>query len=322
MHKFDLKDKKILYELDKDSRISLSDLAKKIKSSKEVVFHRINNLRNKNLIAQFHAIIANYRFGLMLYKTYLKFSDISDEEQNEILSYLRAHKDVMYIANSRGRWDLIFGIWASNPESFFSANNAVINQISRYIQEKELSISMKTIQFNRRYLYYDKLSPKEFTFGEGQPIAQIDEEDNKILDILTTNAREKISNISKKTKISRDMVRYRIKRMEKEKVITGYKCLFNSEKLGFVTCKSFIFFKNINEKRKNALFEYCKLLPNVINIVVTFAPWDMEIMFEVESYEKFYKIMDKLRNEFRDIIRFYEGILIYQEPKQVFIKKT
>ena len=45
--KLDLKDKKILFELDKNSRIPLSKLAKKIRLSKEVVFHRLNNLIKK-----------------------------------------------------------------------------------------------------------------------------------------------------------------------------------------------------------------------------------------------------------------------------------
>ena len=41
----DLKDKKIIYELDKNSRVSYSLLAKKIGLSKEVTFQRLNKFR-------------------------------------------------------------------------------------------------------------------------------------------------------------------------------------------------------------------------------------------------------------------------------------
>jgi Lrp/AsnC family transcriptional regulator, leucine-responsive regulatory protein len=321
MHKLDIRDRKILFELDKNSRMSLTNLAKKLKTSKEVIFHRINNLKERNILLQCHAILGNYRFGLMLYKIYLKFSNVSSKEEIEILDYLKSNQHVMYLANSRGRWDLMIGIWAPNLENFYSVNNEIINKLSKYIQDRGVSISMKTTQFNRRYLYSDGSEPCEFDFGENKPQVKIDKEDRKILDILTQNSRTKLTQIASQTGISTDMVRYRIKKLENEKIITGYKCLFNSEKLGFVTCKSFIFFENINEIRKKEFLNYCKTLPNVINLVDTFAAWDLEIMFEIESFEEFYKIMDKLKNKFKDIIKFYEGMLIYQEPKQIFIDK-
>ena len=44
----DLRDRKILYELEQDSRQSLNEIAKKIHLKKETVFHRIKNLEKKS----------------------------------------------------------------------------------------------------------------------------------------------------------------------------------------------------------------------------------------------------------------------------------
>ena len=320
LYKLDLRDKKLLFELDKNSRESLSNLAKILKTSKEVIYYRLNNLINNKIILKFHTVPATYRFGLTAYKVYLRLSDYSDEDYKKIIDFLNSHKDVFWIGICKGRWDLIFGIWAKNLEEFFQIHDSILHKFSKFIQEKELSISRENFQYNRRWMYYDKSPIVEFNFGEKEPNIEIDEKSKKILDELIQDSRKSIVDIAEKTKLSIDIIRYRIKAMEKEGIIKGYKCLLNPSKVGFTTCKAFVFFKNITDIKKKEFIDYCKHLSNTINIITTFAPWDLEIMFETSGYEEYFKIMDSIKNKFNDIIRFYESLMITGEPKQVFAK--
>jgi len=318
-YKLDLRDKKLLFELDKNSRISLADLAKKLKTSKEVIHYRLNNLINNKVILRFHTVPATYRFGLTAYKVYLRLSDSNDENLLKLVNFLLANKEVFWIGISKGRWDLMFGVWAKNLEEFFKVHDTIINKFSKFIQEKELTISRENIQYNRRWMYQDNSSITEFNFGEKESQINLNPKDKQILEKLSSNSRKSAVDLSEETGFSIDVVRYRIKSMEKEGIIRGYKCLLNSSKLGFTTCKAFVFFKNINGAKREEFIEYCKNLPNTINLVKTFAPWDLEIMFETESYEEYFKIMDTIKNKFNDIVKFYESVLITSEPKQVFI---
>lgn len=318
--KIDIKDNKILFALDKDSRIGLPELARQVGLSKEVVFHRLNKLVKKDIILRFHTVSASYRLGLIAFKVYLRLQDISKREYEGIERYLIACDDVFWVASCKGRWDLMFGVWARSIEDFFKIHDAILDRFSKHIQEKELSIGRRTVQYNRRWMYYDQLEPVEFDFGENEPSAKLDEEDHKILNILVDDSRTKIVEMAKKTGISSDMVSYRIRKMEQDRIIRGYKCLFNAKELGYVTCKSFVFFKNINEEKKRAFLEYFKMVPQSINVVTTFAPWDLELMFEVDDFEQFYVIMEDIKERFKDIVKFYESVLITSEPKQVFIK--
>jgi len=320
-YKLDLRDKKLLFELDRNSRESLSELAKKLKTSKEVVHYRLNNLIKNNIILRFHTVPATYRFGLTAYKVYLRLSDYSEEDYKKLIEYLNSHKDVFWIGICKGRWDLIFGVWAKSLEEFFHIHDGILHKFSKFIQEKELSISRESFQYNRRWMYNDNSPIVEFDFGEKEARIDLDQKDEKILDELVPNSRKSIVDISEETGLSVDIVRYRIKAMEKENVIKGYKCLLNPQKIGFTTCKAFVFFKNITDSKKNEFIDYCKRLDNTVNIITTFAPWDLEIMFETQSYEEYFKIMDRIKNEFNDIIRYYESLMITAEPKQVFISE-
>ena len=108
----DLKDLKILFELDKDSRQSLTDIAKKTRLSKEVVFHRINKLVEKGYILRFQAVISTYRLGYQSYKIYLKLQNMTKEAKQQIQEYLIDNKDVFWIGNCQG-------VLVSEPKQLF-----------------------------------------------------------------------------------------------------------------------------------------------------------------------------------------------------------
>lgn len=317
--KLDLNDKKILFELDKNSRASLPEIARKVRLSKEVVFHRINRLIAEKIILRFHTVPASYRFGMIAYKVYLRLSNISKHDFDGFIDYLVETEEVFWIGACKGRWDLMFGIWAHDIESFFKIHDKILDRFSKFIQEKELSISRENIQFNRRWFYYDSSEPVEFNFGEKAQKLQLDQKDERILDLLADNSRIKLTDIAQKVGLSPNVVSYRVKEMERKKIITGYKVLLNPGLMGYCTCKSFVFFKNINERNKKMFIEHCKRQLNLINIVITFAPWDLEMMFETKTYEDYFKIMDEIKERFKDIVKMYDSVLISAEPKQRFL---
>ena len=94
MEKINLKDRKILFELDKNSRISLGELSKKIGLKKETTFHRLNKLIEKKVILQFHTISSLYRFGQKAYKIYLKLENSSPTFRKQIIFSLKKRKNV------------------------------------------------------------------------------------------------------------------------------------------------------------------------------------------------------------------------------------
>ena len=60
----------------------------------------------------------------------------------------------------------------------------------------------------------------------------LDDTDKKILNILTKDCKVSMDKIAKTLKISKSKVHYRIKRLEKEKIIDGYHAKVNFSRLG------------------------------------------------------------------------------------------
>ncbi len=315
----DLKDKKILFHLDKNARASLSEIGRKVRLSQEVVFHRVNKLQERGIIKRFQTVVAIFKLGYIAPKVYLQLQDITKEKYRELYDYLLHHKSVFWFGISQGRWDLMIAYWSKDTFEFGKLVDDLLHKFSPFILEREVTIGKNTIQYNRRWFYHDKLEPVETGFGSELGDAKLDKIDTEILKYLANNARLPVTELAKLLKITTNVVHYRIKQLEKKKIISGYKFALDTHQLGYEVCKSFIYFKNITEKRRKQLIEFCKLHQNVINIVLCVGPWDMEIEFEVKNFDEFYNLMSEIKEKFADIIKNYESIVFKEEPKQSFM---
>ena len=318
----DLKDKKILYHLDKNSRISFAELAKKVRLSKEVVFHRINHLIKKGFILRFQTVISTYCLGYQSYKVYFKLQNLTSEIRTKIENFLLQHDSVFWIGNCQGKWDLIIAVWAKDAQEFGKLEDEILEKFSNYILEKEVSISRKSVQFNRNWFYSEKEERMETDFGEELEEMQIDQTDLEILRYLANNARIKIIDLAGKVGVSVTVIRYRLKQLEKNKIIRGYKYALNPKLLDYETCKAFISFKDITSEKRKQFINYCKQNPNIINYVMTIGSWDFELEFEVKNFDQYYQIMNELQETHPETIKSYESVLFSSEPKQSFIPKA
>lgn len=315
----DLKDRKILFRLDKNARASLSEIGRKVSLSQEVVFHRVNNLQEKGIIKRFQTIVAISKLGYIAPKVYLQLQDITKAKYQELYDYLLNHKSVFWFGICQGRWDLIIAYWSTDTFEFGRLVDDLLHKFSPHILEREVTIGKNTIQYNRRWFYHDKLEPVETEFGSELENVKLDEIDTEILKYLANNARLPVTELARLLKTTTNVIHYRIKQLEKKKIISGYKFALDAHQLGYEVCKSFIYFKNITETRRKQLINFCKLHQNVINIVLCVGSWDMEIEFEVKNFDEFYELMKDIKEKFADIIKNYESVVLKDEPKQSFM---
>jgi DNA-binding Lrp family transcriptional regulator len=135
---------------------------------------------------------------------------------------------------------------------------------------------------------------------------ELDFKDRKIMFELINNSKQSIAQISKKTKISRDIVSYRIKKLEKIGIIKKYLTVINMKKLGFFEWKLSIEFKNFNSKLKEEVISYLDNHNHVSAILLINGKFDMQIGICHMSLEKIDKIVMEIITYFKDIIKKYE----------------
>ncbi|MBS3175283.1 Lrp/AsnC family transcriptional regulator [Candidatus Woesearchaeota archaeon] len=318
--KLDIKDRKILYQLDINSRQSNSEIAKKVGLSKQVVGFRIKRLIEENIIFSFYPVIDISKLGFTNHKAFLKLQNLDREKEKQFIEFLVKNLNVLWIASCDGEFDLAFGTWAKDIAFLDNTLSELNKKFGEYIAERQIATIIKGEYFIRDYLINNKESSpyRQSFFGSVPSPVKMDLKDWKILVILSRNSRINTVEISKEVGLSPDAVSERIKKMENLGVIKHYNIVPNEQNYLYLHYKILVGLRNSSEEREKKLREYCRLNPNIVYIVKSLGPWEFEIDMEVENAEKFREIMMDIKTKFSDILKDYSALQIYQIHKYNF----
>jgi DNA-binding Lrp family transcriptional regulator len=308
MKKIDLKDRKILYELDKNSRQSLSQIGKKVGLPKNVVAYRLKKLEEKKIINCYYTVIDSFKLGYLSLRLYLTYQYTTPEIQNEIVEYFKNNKYTWWFGSFEGRFDLALIMWVKDLNDFYSFWKQTLNRYRYYFQDQLFSIYIKIHLYRYSYLldnYNKNDRDKCETTGGGNTI-QIDKLDFQILKILSESARMPITEIANNLSTTPTVISYRIKKMIKNKIILGFRINLNIEKLGYEWFKVDIDLKDYS-KRKN-IIEYIKSNPHLVIIDESAGVADLELEFHLKNLNQLHMIMEDLNSKFPNIVKNYRYI--------------
>jgi DNA-binding Lrp family transcriptional regulator len=144
--------------------------------------------------------------------------------------------------------------------------------------------------------------------------SKIDLIDKKILIELDKNCREHLSKISRKIKKSKQLVDYRIKKLENANYVSGYNTLIDFSKLGFISFRVYIKLKPITPEKEKAFLDFLKNQSEVWWLVSVENICDIAYATLVNEVYDFYTHLDKL-SRYADIIETKQ-IVIYSHITQ------
>jgi len=312
-------DRKTLYFWDLNCRQSATKIAKLVSSNKDTVNFRMKKLVDDGIITSFMTELDTAKFGYNNIKVYLQFQNFNKQIEEEFFEYLKSIKEIGWVVSCSGRWDALFCYWAKSSYDFYKTFIKILNKFSKYILNKEVIHNMNWFYYNRKWLLKEHTKPIAIKYGEEPIYLKLDKLDQQILETLTKNGRISIVDLANKFKQSSQNIINRIRRLEKEKIITKYSLNIDYKKIGFIFCKTFVYLQNITEEKLKELYNYCANQPNIFALTTTLGAWDIELEFEVENFEQMREIMDDIRIKFSDVIKNYESIIITKQTSVKYI---
>ncbi|MBI2669456.1 Lrp/AsnC family transcriptional regulator [Candidatus Woesearchaeota archaeon] len=317
--KLDLKDKKILLELDFNARMPYSLLAKKVGLSKQGAEYKVNNLIKKGVISGFYPVINVPKLGYKYCRLLVTLQNMSKEKQQEIIDYLLKHHKVFWLFKMHGIYDFLIVIWVKGLSEFREFKEEMENKFEGYIKRAVENIMTDVVHYQHRYLLGVK-DTQEIHLKEVADLIKIDELDKRTIDVLSENARLPLVEIAEKVHESAKVVGNRIKRLEQKKIIEGYRPIINHAKIGYTYYKLFIELdKKVKEEVKK-LKVYIKNNPLVIYLVEGIAlPSDLEIEIMVKSNQQLFEFIEDLRFKFPTLIGEYQTVIFVETLKVKYL---
>jgi DNA-binding Lrp family transcriptional regulator len=309
----DIKDRKIINELDTNARQSYSQIAKRVGLTKDTVQYRIRKLEKEGVIEGYYTVINTAKLGYAFYRVCLKFRNLSMEKENELIEHLKAHAAVGWISTFNGRWDMIIAIWARDIIDFEDILSRLFNKYEQHIQEKAISTVIYIYHFKNKAIT-DSKDESGVILGGKIKKTDINRIDFKILSLLADNARIPLMGIGGKLNLSANAVKSRIRRLLKQGIILGFRAKLNEKILGFYHYKIFLHLQNFTKEKERLLIHLLKNSPYVIYITKAVGIAELEFEILVKKIEEFYNLINNIRCKLgEDVLKGYESVLVYEE---------
>ncbi len=309
----DLKDRKILTEIDLNSRFFVSDVARKVGLSKDVVKYRLGVLEKKGLIRGYHTIINISKLGLKHFKVAINLMDVTRKDTNDIMEFLKSHKRVFDISELDVIWDINFSVLVKTDKEFEEFYDLFKDKFKKFIEISQIAIKTDMKLLPKKLLLAGKV--KESTKPEDIKFVHInndgdvnfDKTDLQIIKLMANDARATLLVLAKKLSLDSMTIKRRIDALVKSGIIAGFITDIDMRKLGVTTFAiRFILSDTTIYKQLEA---YVMHMPECISVKKAIGGYDFYFDVEVPSYFELEDLIVKIKDKFpvvREVVHFTE----------------
>ncbi len=316
--KIDLIDKKILTELDKNSRQSNNQIGKRLKVSRERVDYRIKRMLQKGIIKKFPTIINPTKFGYSMHKIYFQFQNLSPIKEGELISWLVKNPFIQWVASCKGKWDLNAIVFANDVEHFNFIMQEFYNKYGEYIFSQNFNITLSVGNMEKGWILGEKKDNDIiYTANEREDIG-LDKTDLEILKIIANNSRMSIIDIAQKLKQTPRIIQYRIKNLENKEVIKGYTISLDYILLKKQFYKVVFYMSALTDDLRKRIISYCRNRSDMPYFIFCVGEWPLEVEYVVDDINQFYEDLEDIKKHFPEIRR-HESIWLSKEYKFDFM---
>ena len=306
MEELDVKDRKILYQLDLDSRQSFSKIGKKVGLKKDLVAYRVNRLQEKGIITNFYTVIDASKFGYTYLRFYLTYQYATQGIKDEIIDYFVRSKYATFIHSVKGEHELVLVMAVKNIYEFYNFWEKTMRKYRDYFTNQIFSVFIKDNIYRHSFLLGEKLDKgterEKFEVFDDVKV-EIDDLDFQILKLIAQNARMPTIEIAKKLNTTTLTINNRIKKLMKSNIIKAFRVGIDFTKLGYQYYVAGIVLKDY--KKINQVTNYLKDNPYLGEITKSLGYVDFQLEFILKDERQLHQIIEDVATKFPNTVKNY-----------------
>ncbi len=291
-----INNERILEILDKNCRATLKEIAAQLNISKQAVHKRLLDLEGKE-IASYLTIINYYEMGYNNIHIYLKIRGFEDFKFQNKLKKINRIKNIAWLADFLGDFDIGLSIFYRSLNELENTLKQIYFILAKSIVKKEMYIISRQVipianSKNQGKLYFEIKKSDRLEI-------KLSSLDRNILHNIASNSRFSYLDLSEKIGISRQALKERINKLEKNNIILGYKPMLNYSSLG---CSwSLCIIKLFPAAKSSVILDSLLKNKNIPFISLTV---DNNLIFDFKSvtHSQFKDFVKNLKRDYNDLI--------------------
>jgi Lrp/AsnC family leucine-responsive transcriptional regulator len=294
---------KILSKIINNARLSSSKLSKELSFSREVIEYRLRKLEKDKIILGYQARLNLSAFSMMGYNILIKLRRYDSKMEEKFILMLKNLQYTHYIAKIGGDYDLIIGFSIKKTNDLRIFLEKIYNNYSDLIEKHELLTMLFEIKDNFGYIVDKNRNEDIKSFNEKYNEKTLDKIDRIIIKELTKNARISAIEIANKLSMTGAAIAYRIKKIEKNNLILGYRTLIDLDKFDFQYYYIFFDLQEPNFENENKIISEIKFNKNIIWGNKIAGSHSFSCMFYSKNNNEFYSLLKEFQNRNPFIIK-------------------
>ncbi len=325
----DAKDRKLLYYLSENARLSYSTLAANVGLSREAVKNRIERLVREKVILSFRVQSSHPYFGLEFYNLYISFARMDAKRQAEYENYIKKHPAVMWSNKCLGKWDYALLLLVKDLADFALILSEFKGRFRGAIRDFEFDVILyeyvytatlgaffsglgaKPLRAKREDSSFNRaLSEVPVIVEKTRQRHTLDTADIKILNALSDNCRQTLHEIGEKSGLPPENVRYRMRCMIGKHAIVAFFAAINYDMFGLHWYRVRMRTNMISAQEEKRLAGFLLSHPSVFWAARSVGRADMHIDIRAEDNNALNGFLKEFNTEFPGIAIDYEALMM------------
>ncbi len=311
MQKLDALDRKLLWELDQNSRQAVSELSRKLRHGRDIVAYRMRRLWSEGVVLRAAAIVDPFQLGYSIYKSYLRLKN-KPTSLPKLILVLQKNPAVYCFASTDGHWDLIFNTLARSAFEFEQLFDEIVRPFRESVIECRYAVVLEQHFFSKKFLAQNSAGAS-WKIGGELGNADSNQRDLAILALLASDARHTVIEIAAKLDLSQIMVRTSIERLEKARVIVGYRVHLNRKLLGLTAFKAQLALRPSADEFLPAILKHANQSPYILSLIRQLGETRVEFNALACSYDIFSASLDEFSKNFNAELEGLSMLIVGQE---------
>jgi DNA-binding Lrp family transcriptional regulator len=319
MSKFD---RDLIFLYSENARNKIKNMSILLKKSSQRLKYAVGVLDKESIIYNSHCIFDYSHFGMILFRVYFKGGYISEKDKSNIIKRLTENPYVVSVYELSGEFDLAIELESPNPSRFNKELKKVAGVIPT-LNSYKIILNLVTHIYPRLYLLEKKelaanIAP-EIIVGGDRAVEDFDAHERAIMKNILDNPNVRLCALSKQSNLNVKTAASVLRKLQRKKVVRGFKYLVNTNRLGIFKFRLFLKLHNLSPDREKELMDYLLKTNEVVQLNKTVGDWEMEVDIESLDKSRIRYIIIQMREDFRDLIETFNIIEFYQYYKKSYL---
>lgn len=298
-------DRAILFELDKNSRITIPALGSIVEKTRQTVEYRIRRMERLGLIRNFYASFNPHRLGYHGNKLYLKLRNIP-EEKKRLLNKMLSSRKVWWLGECSGSWDLMVAFFCRTDYEFFFLKNEILAEFHNIIVDSFVATLLDVYEFPKMFLTYQE--EPGLQMGGDIVENELDYLEFSLLEEIIRNARLPMTQLAAKLSSTPAVLNRKLRKLEELGIIIRYRVDIDISKLGLNLYKTMIIFDRYRQEDEAAVLRHISKIPNIHLFIRNLGSLELELV--VRDYQELQGIIGDLKREFPYLMLSADSVLL------------